>query len=66
MPAEDLWKTTIDPETRNLIQVTIEDFQKTEDLNELLMGNANKFAKFRREFIRNKIESIDLEKIDLI
>lgn len=39
MDAEQLWETTMNPETRMLKQVEIEDAQAASDLTALLMGN---------------------------
>jgi DNA gyrase subunit B len=39
MDAEQLWRTTMDPERRTLLRVTIEDAEETGKLFDLLMGN---------------------------
>ena len=39
MNPEQLWETTMNPETRNLIQITIEDAAKAEKMVSLLMGD---------------------------
>ncbi len=39
MDAEQLWRTTMDPERRTLLRVTIADAERTTDLFNLLMGN---------------------------
>lgn len=39
MNPEQLWETTLNPETRTLIQVTIEDAAKAEKMVSLLMGD---------------------------
>lgn len=39
MSAEQLWETTMNPATRNLIQVTIEDVAQAADVIEMLMGD---------------------------
>lgn len=57
-PAE-LYATTMNPENRQLIQLTVEDFQATLDLFDTLMGSS---SKARREFIlSNKLASLDDE-----
>lgn len=39
MNPEQLWNTTMNPKTRNLIQITIEDAAKAEKMVSLLMGD---------------------------
>lgn len=39
MDAEQLWETTLNPETRKLKQVEIEDARLASDVTEMLMGN---------------------------
>lgn len=39
MNPEQLWETTLNPETRNLMQITIEDAAKAEKMVSLLMGD---------------------------
>ena len=36
---DQLWETTLNPETRTLLQVTIEDAAKAEKMVSLLMGD---------------------------
>ena len=39
MSADQLWETTMDPKTRNLIQVTIENAAEAADVIDMLMGD---------------------------
>lgn len=48
MSAEQLWKTTMDPERRNLTQVTIEDAVAADDMISTLMGDK---VEGRKEFL---------------
>jgi DNA gyrase subunit B len=54
-----LWKTTMDPETRTLLKVLIEDFVEADDIFTILMGDK---VEPRREFIQNNaLEVTDLD-----
>ena len=48
MNADQLWETTMDPNTRNLIQVTVEDVAKAEKMITTLMGDK---VEGRKEFL---------------
>lgn len=48
MNADELWDTTMNPETRKLIQVKTDNFEETLGLFEVLMGNS---SAARRDFI---------------
>lgn len=53
MNADQLWETTMDPESRTLIQVTIDDEAKAERRVSVLMGTK---VGPRREWIENNVE----------
>ena len=48
MNPEQLWESTMDPDTRELIQLTTDDFQEVLDLYDVLMGNN---SSSRKQFI---------------
>lgn len=48
MNPEQLWETTMNPETRRLIQITVDDIEETEEAIALCMG---KDVEARREFL---------------
>ncbi len=65
MSAEQLWETTMNPETRNLIQVTIEDASSAASVIEMLMGDK---VEGRKEFLAknanfNKVDGF-IEKVN--
>jgi topoisomerase-4 subunit B len=48
MSADQLWETTMDPKTRNLIQVTIDDATEAASVIDMLMGDK---VEGRKEFL---------------
>lgn len=59
MNPEQLWDTTINPETRRLLQVRIHDAQQASELMEVLMGE---LVPPRREFIEtNALKATNLD-----
>ena len=73
MSAEQLWETTMNPATRNLIQVTVEDAAKAERMITTLMGDKvegrkeflAKYANFnKRDTFMDKIDKKDKQEGD--
>ncbi len=59
MNPEQLWDTTMNPENRTLVQVTINDAEQADDIFTTLMGDK---VEPRREFIQNHaLEVTDLD-----
>ncbi len=58
MDAEQLWETTLDPKTRVLKQVEIEDARMASDVTEMLMGTE---VPPRREFIHKHAQDAELD-----
>ena len=55
MPAKELWDTTMDPASRVLIKVTLEDAAAADDLFSVLMGED---VELRRSFIQRNAKDV--------
>src|SRR5579864_2375701 len=60
MTAEQLWKTTMDPERRTLLSVKLEDIAETETIFTTLMGED---VEARRKFIEEN--ALDVKNLDI-
>lgn len=58
MDANQLWETTLDPETRTLARVTISDVVEADEITGLLMGSA---VPPRREFIMEEAKYANID-----
>ena len=62
MDAEQLWDTTMNPENRVLVQVKVEDAEKTDAIFTKLMGDQ---VDLRKAFIQSRAKSLSLEDLDI-
>jgi topoisomerase-4 subunit B len=62
MNSDQLWETTMNPETRTLIKVNIEDFSETDQKINVLMGDE---VSPRREWIENNVVFEDTDNFTL-
>lgn len=62
MDATQLWETTMNPENRVLVQVTVEDAEKADAIFTKLMGDE---ASLRKNFIQNCAKFVNLEDLDV-
>ncbi len=60
MNPEQLWETTMNPQTRNLFQVTLQDTVVTDEVFTILMGDA---VEPRREFIQR--HALEVKNLDI-
>ncbi len=62
MDAEQLWETTMNPENRVLIKVTVEDAERADAIFTKLMGDQ---VDLRKSFIQSRAKTISLEELDV-
>ena len=62
MMPQELWSTTMDPSTRKLKRVTVEDAAEADRLLSMLMGNN---IAPRKAFITEQAESLDWDMLDI-
>ena len=60
MDAEELWETSMKPEHRTLLQVTMEDVAAADEMFRVLMGDQ---VEPRREFIEK--HALDVKELDV-
>lgn len=62
MDAEQLWDTTMNPENRVLVQVKVDDAEKSDAIFTKLMGDQ---VDLRKGFIQSRAKSLSLEDLDI-
>lgn len=62
MMPKQLWETTMDPETRTLLKVSVNDCASADRMLDILMGDS---VAPRRNFISEQAESLNIEDLDV-
>ncbi|MDE0724186.1 MAG: DNA gyrase subunit B, partial [Alphaproteobacteria bacterium] len=60
MNADQLWETTLNPDNRSLLQVTIDDIMKADETFTMLMGDV---VEPRRDFIQDN--ALNVKNLDV-
>jgi DNA gyrase subunit B len=61
MDADELWDTTMNPSTRTVRRITLDDAEKAEEVLELLMGEK---VEPRRNWLIDSAGRVDQETLD--